>query len=101
MTKANKGINTAALTSIGADGQPEFVKAAEDFDVLPSNERALPEAIKNGSAGIIYATTNASASLARQTLSAFRAAISKHPLSAALENLEPVSGILGCRRDAV
>jgi dihydrodipicolinate synthase/N-acetylneuraminate lyase len=79
MTNANKGIYAAVLTPIGADGQPEFVKVAEDFDVFPSNDGVLLEAIKNGCAGIISATTNASASL---------------------ENLKPVSGILGRRRDA-
>ena len=130
-------------------GALEFAAASDDFDVFPSNEGVLLEAIAKGCGGIISATTNASASLARRTLSAsgeeanklqetltaVRVAISKQPLSAALkqieawrtgdnswlpvfppqvalsneqtqqlrsdlEELEPMSGVLGQRRDA-
>jgi len=130
-------------------GVLKFVAASDDFDVFPSNEGVLLEAISKGCGGIISATTNASAALARRTLSAssdeanklqetltaVRVAISKQPLSAALkqieawrtgdnswlpvfppqvvltkeqaeelrsdlEELEPMSGVLGQRRDA-
>ena len=63
---------------------------------------SLLEGLEKGCAGVIPATTNASAALARraleapagetdallQTLTAVRAAISKHPLSAALKQIE-------------
>ena len=84
------------------DGTLGFVGAAEDFDVFPANEGVLLEGLRNGCAGVISATTNASASLARQTVSAsgdqamdyqetltaVRLAIAKHPLSAALKQIQ-------------
>ena len=84
------------------NGALDFVAASNDFDVFPSNEGVLLEALTKGCAGIISATTNASACLVRQTLSApseeakklqetltaVRMAISKHPLSAALKQIE-------------
>ncbi|MEX3010910.1 dihydrodipicolinate synthase family protein [Hoeflea sp. TYP-13] len=83
-------------------GTLEFVAAADDFDVFPSNEGVLLEGLEKGCAGVISATTNASAALARATLStsggeagelqdmltAVRVAISKYPLSAALKQIE-------------
>ncbi|MDA4845272.1 dihydrodipicolinate synthase family protein [Hoeflea poritis] len=83
-------------------GTLEFVDAADDFDVFPSNESVLLEGLGKGCAGVISATTNASAALARATLSsageeaaalqetltAVRVAISRHPLSAALKQIE-------------
>ncbi len=83
-------------------GALEFVAASDDFDVFPSNEGVLLEALTKGCAGIISATTNASAALAHQTLSApgeeakklqeiltaVRVVISKHPLSASLKQIE-------------
>ncbi|WP_419907168.1 dihydrodipicolinate synthase family protein [Hoeflea sp.] len=79
-----------------------FVGAADDFDVFPSNEGVLLEGLGKGCAGVISATTNASAALARRTLSArgeeaaalqetltaIRVAISAYPLSAALKQIE-------------
>ena len=84
------------------EGTLDFVTAADDFDVFSSNEGVLLEAVDKGCAGIISATTNASALLARRTLNAskdsakelqdtltaIRLAISKHPLSAALKQIE-------------
>lgn len=84
------------------EGTLEFVRAADDFDVFPSNEGVLLEGLEQGCAGVISATTNASAALARrtleapsdeayalqETLTAVRVAISKHPLSAALKQIE-------------
>jgi 4-hydroxy-tetrahydrodipicolinate synthase len=83
-------------------GTLDFVKAADDFDVFPANEGVLLEGIAKGCAGVISATTNASASLARRTLNAtggeakalqetltsVRLTIAKQPLSAALKQIE-------------
>jgi len=79
-----------------------FMNVGDDFDVFPANEAIMLDAIGAGCAGIISATTNASAALARLTLSssgqvakdhqktltAVRAVISKYPLSAALKQIE-------------
>ena len=84
------------------EGTLGFVRAADDFDVFPSNEGVLLEGLGKGCAGVISATTNASAALARATLSAsgeaaaelqetltaVRVAISRYPLSAALKQIE-------------
>lgn len=84
------------------EGTLRFVSAADDFDVFPSGEGVLLKAVEAGCAGVISATTNASARLVRRTLNAkgperaalqerlgaVRAAIAKHPLSPALKQVE-------------
>lgn len=83
-------------------GSLAFAEAADDFDVFPSNEGVLRDCLQKGCAGVISATTNASASLARATLeasgehaddlqatlAAVRQTIAKFPLSAALKQIE-------------
>lgn len=78
-----------------------FIDVIDDFDVFPSNEGVLLEGLGRGCAGVISATTNASAALSRltltatgeqaiehqATLTAVRAAIAKHPLSAAVKQV--------------
>ncbi|MBY8977933.1 dihydrodipicolinate synthase family protein [Rhodobacteraceae bacterium NNCM2] len=102
--KAEFGPVIAGLKdSSGAfEGSLAFAAAAEGFDVFPSNEGVLLEALAKGCGGIISATTNASAGLARLTLSAsgeaaqqaqerlhsVRKIISNYPLSAALKQIE-------------
>ncbi len=102
--KADFGPIIAGLKDSSGDfeGALKFVEAADDFDVFPSNEGVLLRALESGCGGIISATTNASAALARltldstgsqaadhqETLTAVRMAISKHPLSAALKQIE-------------
>ena len=84
------------------DGTLAFVDAADDFDVFPSNEGVLIDAMNQGCAGVISATTNASAALARRTLDStgseqdalqrllnqVRQTIAKYPLSAAIKQVE-------------
>jgi 4-hydroxy-tetrahydrodipicolinate synthase len=102
--KADFGAVIAGLkdSSGDVDASIAFAKAADDFDVYPSNEGVYVEAVKAGCAGVISATTNASApslqsvkvadeaaALAAQSkLSAVRQAIAKFPLSAALKEVE-------------
>ena len=83
-------------------GTLDFANAVDDFDVFPSNEGVLIDALNRRCAGVISATTNASASLARQTLEAsgaeqdllqdllnqVRQTIAKYPLSAAIKQIE-------------
>ena len=88
-------------------GTLDFVSAVDDFDVFPSNEGVLLEGRAKGCAGVISATTNASAELVRMTLDAsgaeqadlqdalteIRQIIARYPLSAALKEVEAtVSG---------
>ncbi len=102
--KSTYGPVIAGLKDSSGDfaGTLQFVAAADDFDVFPSNEGVLLEGLEKGCAGVISATTNASAALARrtleapagkadalqETLTAVRLAISKYPLSAALKQIE-------------
>ena len=79
-----------------------FAAATEDFDVYPSNEGVYVDAVKAGCAGVISATTNASAgyvskakvedetaALAAQAkLAAVRKEIARYPLSAALKEIQ-------------
>jgi len=83
-------------------GSLAFAGAAEDFDVFPSNEGVLVDALSKGCAGVISATTNSSAGLARRTLESsgpeqvmlqallndVRQTIAKYPLSAAIKQIE-------------
>lgn len=83
-------------------GTLDFAAAAEDFDVFPSNEGVLVDALERGCAGVISATTNCSAGLVRRTLAAqgqeqqrlqgllndVRQAIARFPLSAAIKQIE-------------
>ena len=83
-------------------GTLDFADAADDFDVFPSNEGVLVDAMNHRCAGVISATTNASAALVRRTLTAtgaeqdrlqellnvVRQTIAKFPLSAALKLIE-------------
>lgn len=50
-----------------------FASCAEDFDVFPSNEAVLVDALDKGCRGVISATTNTSAPLARRVLEASEA----------------------------
>ena len=102
--KAEFGPVIAGLKDSSGDyaGSLAFASAAEDFDVFPSNEGVLVDAMRNGCGGVISATTNASARLARRTLEAggttrdrlqddlnkVRQAIAKYPLSAAIKQIE-------------
>ncbi len=102
--KAEFGPVIAGLKDSSGDfeGSLAYAAVADDFDVFPSNEGVLLEALERGCGGVISATTNASASLARRALSAsgtnaqqaqrllheVRTVISKHPLSAALKQIE-------------
>lgn len=102
--KAAYGPIIAGLKDSSGDyeGSLAFVAAADDFDVFPSNEGVLLDGISKGCAGVISATTNASAALVRRTLFAtgeeaqdlqkllleVRQVISKYPLSAALKQIE-------------
>jgi len=102
--KAEFGPVIAGLKDSSGDyeGTLAFAGAAADFDVFPSNEGVLRDALKNGCGGVISATTNASTGLARATidavggdaeayqraLAAVRQTISKYPLSAALKQIE-------------
>ena len=84
------------------EGSLAFAGAADDFDVFPSNEGVLVDALAKGCGGVISATTNVSAGLARRTLSAsgaerarlqdllnqVRQTIAKYPLSAAIKQVE-------------
>jgi 4-hydroxy-tetrahydrodipicolinate synthase len=84
------------------DASIAFAAAADDFDVYPSNEGVYVDAVKAGCAGVISATTNASAPYAAQVkadddaaaldaqdkLAAVRKAIAKFPLSAALKEIQ-------------
>ena len=84
------------------DGTLAFADAVDDFDVFPSNEGVLVDALNHRCAGVISATTNASAALARRTLDAsgshqddlqgllnkVRQTIAKYPLSAAIKQVE-------------
>ena len=84
------------------EGSLAFAAAAEDFDVFPSDEGRLRDALSKGCGGVISATTNASAALAartlasqgadaealQQALAAVRRTIAKYPLSAALKRIE-------------
>lgn len=83
-------------------GSLAFAGAADDFDVFPSNEGVLVDALSKGCAGVISATTNSSAGLARRTLESsgpeqvmlqallndVRQTIAKYPLSAAIKQIE-------------
>lgn len=102
--KAEFGAVIAGLKDSSGDfeGTLRFAGAAEDFDVFPSNEGVLLEAMAKGCAGVISATTNAGPHLARRALEAsgaeadalqallaeVRGAISAFPLSAALKELQ-------------
>ena len=84
------------------DSSLAFKDVVADFDVFPSNEGVLLEGMNKGCAGVISATTNASAALSaltlsasgeqalahQETLTAVRAAIAKHPLSAAVKQVQ-------------
>jgi len=103
--KSQFGPVIAGLKDSSGDfsGTLEFVQAAEDFDVFPGSEAVLLEGLSKGCVGSISATSNASASLTaatysakgsdeasalQSTLSEVRLAISAHPLSAALKQIE-------------
>lgn len=78
-----------------------FITSIPDFAVYPSSEGVLLKALEIGAAGVISATTNASAGLARRTLQAegqeklelqealaeLRTTIQTYPLSAALKRI--------------
>ena len=102
--KADFGAVIAGLKDSSGDlqGSIAFANAADDFDVYPSNEGVYVDAVKAGCAGVISATTNASAPYcknvkvddetaaldAQSKLAAVRAAIAKYPLSAALKEVQ-------------
>lgn len=83
------------------EGTLAFQRSAEDFDVFPSNEAVLLDGLAKGCAGVISATTNASAALcgqalaggadaakAQEALADIRKAIAAHPLSPAIKQIE-------------
>lgn len=102
--KSEFGPIIAGLKDSSGDyaGSLAFAEAADDFDVFPSNEGVLVDALAKGCGGIISATTNSSASLVRRTLEAtgpeqdrlqgllndVRQTIAKYPLSAAIKQIE-------------
>lgn len=102
--KADFGETVAGLKDSSGDlqGSIAFANAADDFDVYPSNEGVYVDAVKAGCAGVISATTNASAPYCRNVkaddeaaaldaqskLAAVRAAIAAYPLSAALKEVQ-------------
>ncbi|MEM8823733.1 MAG: dihydrodipicolinate synthase family protein [Pseudomonadota bacterium] len=102
--KAEFGPIIAGLKDSSGDyaGSLAFAGAVEDFDVFPSNEGVLIDAMAKGCAGVISATTNSSARLAQRTLQAtgteqtrlqgllndVRQTIAKYPLSAAIKQIE-------------
>ncbi|MEO1328545.1 MAG: dihydrodipicolinate synthase family protein [Pseudomonadota bacterium] len=102
--KRDFGSAIAGLKDSSGDyeGTLAFARAAEEFDVFPSNEGVLLRAMAEGCAGVISATTNAGPHIARRALDAegeaaetaqallgeVRALIAKHPLSPALKRLE-------------
>jgi len=102
--KAEFGPVIAGLKDSSGDyaGSLAFASAADDFDVFPSNEGVMVDALAKGCGGVISATTNASARLARRTLeasgteqealqhhlNAVRQVIAKYPLSAAIKQIE-------------
>ncbi len=102
--KAEFGPIIAGLKDSSGDyaGTLAFACAADDFDVFPSNEGVLVNALAEGCGGVISATTNVSAGLARRTLdatgptqntlqghlNAVRQTIAKYPLSAAIKQVE-------------
>ncbi len=83
-------------------GTLAFKDAVPDFDVFPSNEGVLVDALAQGCAGVISATTNCAPGLARRTLSAtgedqtnaqallksVRETVSRYPLSAAVKEVQ-------------
>ncbi|MEQ9325711.1 MAG: dihydrodipicolinate synthase family protein [Rhodospirillales bacterium] len=102
--KADFGSLIAGLKDSSGDlaASIAFAAAADDFDVYPSNEGVYVDAVKAGCAGVISATTNASAPFASKVkvadeaaaldaqakLAAVRKAIAKFPLSAALKEIQ-------------
>lgn len=102
--KTEFGPVVAGLKDSSGDyaGSLAFAGAADDFDVFPSNEGVLVDALAKGCGGVISATTNTSAILARRTLQAegaeqarlqgllndVRQVIAKYPLSAAVKQIE-------------
>ncbi|MDQ0137750.1 4-hydroxy-tetrahydrodipicolinate synthase [Neorhizobium galegae] len=83
-------------------GSLQFAASIEDFDVFPSNEGFLAEALKGGCAGIISATTQVTPALCRSAmlaegderasfcaaLSAVRGVVAKHSLMAAVKEIQ-------------
>lgn len=102
--KADFGPLIAGLKDSSGDlaASIAFAAAVDDFDVYPSNEGVYVDALKAGCAGVISATTNASAPFASKVkvadevaaldaqakLAAVRKAIAKFPLSAALKEIQ-------------
>lgn len=84
------------------EGSLAFVGAADDFDVFPSNEGVLVDAMAKGCGGIISATTQVSTFLSRRTLDTtgeeqarlqgllndVRQVIAQYPLMAAVKQIE-------------
>ena len=108
------GLLIAGLKDSSGDmqGTLRFAKAVADFDVFPSNEGSLIEAVAGGCAGIISATTQVAPALCRATVNAagaekelllsalrdVRAAVSKHSLMAAVKEVQALrSGDAGWR----
>lgn len=102
--KAKFGLQIAGLKDSSGDfaGSLAYVDAIEDFEVFPSNEGVLLEAMAKGCGGVISATTNVAPALVRKALSAssskavelqaqlvaIRQAVSKHSLMAAIKQIE-------------
>ncbi|MEM8851270.1 MAG: dihydrodipicolinate synthase family protein [Pseudomonadota bacterium] len=102
--KAEFGPIIAGLKDSSGDyeGSLAFAAAADDFDVFPSNEAVLVDVLSRGCGGVISATTNVSAHLARRTLNAagaeqdrlqgylaeVRRIVSGYPLMAAVKQIE-------------
>lgn len=102
--KAEFGPVIAGLKDSSGDfaGSLAFAEAADDFDVFPSNEGVLVEALAKGCGGVISATTQVAPALVRRALEAegaeqarlqemlaeVRAAVSAYPLMAAVKEVE-------------
>ncbi|KIT17580.1 dihydrodipicolinate synthase family protein [Jannaschia aquimarina] len=102
--KAAFGPVIAGLKDSSGDyaGSLAFAEAADDFDVFPSNEGVLVDALARGCGGVISATTQVAPGLVRRTLEAsgadrdrlqallteVRKAVSAYQLMAAVKEVE-------------
>ena len=102
--KAAYGPIIAGLKDSSGDyeGTRAFADAVENFDVFPSNEGVLRDALARGMGGVISATTNVAPRLARRTIDArgaeaemlqallgeVRRIVAQYPLQSAIKEIE-------------